>query len=164
MGWVQKPSPIRSATSGQLNGLGETTAPGGVRKVDIPEVSKVAIFRKDTRSQGGTEGTLVADTSSTEEGRILDWFLEAGSAGLFHQATEAFRNAGVIVDKLADSDFPKGAIAKPTSALEAVGNEGHRYGWFSEIISTTRKRSHHRSISSENSPRRVKYLRWASLQ
>ncbi len=51
----------------------------------------------------------VADTLSTGEGGVFAWFLEAGSAGDFQKAADAFKQAQTIVDRLA-------WIEKPSSA------------------------------------------------
>jgi hypothetical protein len=45
---------------------------------------------------------LVSDTPSTHLSSIYGWLLEAGSAGDFQNAVEAFRKASAIVDRLAD--------------------------------------------------------------
>ncbi len=50
----------------------------------------------------GTEGELVSDTSSTAAGTVYGWLLEAGAAGDFQKAAEAFKGAGTIIDKLLD--------------------------------------------------------------
>jgi hypothetical protein len=48
------------------------------------------------------EGTRVADTSSMDQGGVYGWFWEAGCAGDFQKASDAFRRAGAIVDRLAE--------------------------------------------------------------
>jgi hypothetical protein len=90
------------AARGKLNELGVETSSGNVRRIDIPVVSVAEISRKLSATQAGTEGTLVADTSSTDAGSVLGWFLEAGSAGDFQKAVSAFKGASAIVDRLAD--------------------------------------------------------------
>jgi hypothetical protein len=47
-----------------------------------------------------TEGTVVADTSSTAAAGIYGWLMEVGQAGDFGCAAEAFKKAQAIVDRL----------------------------------------------------------------
>ena len=51
--------------------------------------------------KAGTEGTVVADTSSTDAGGIYGWLFEVGGAGDFERARDAFKKAQAIVDRLA---------------------------------------------------------------
>jgi hypothetical protein len=90
------------AARDKLNDLGEETQSGGVRKIDIPVVSIAAISEKIAAARAGTEGVLVGDTSSTAEGTIYGWFLEAASGDIFRKACAAFRSAAAIADRLAD--------------------------------------------------------------
>jgi hypothetical protein len=89
------------AARGKLNELGIATPSGEVRKVDIPVVSVEEISKKIAGVKARTEGTLVADTSSTALGTVYGWFLEAGGAGDFEKACNAFKGAAAIVDRLA---------------------------------------------------------------
>jgi hypothetical protein len=90
------------AARDKLNDLGEETQSGGVRKIDTPVVSMAAIFEKIAAARTRTEGVLVGDTSSTAEGTIYGWFLEAASGDIFRKACAAFRSAAAIADRLAD--------------------------------------------------------------
>jgi hypothetical protein len=90
------------ATRNKLNEMGIETPSGEVRKIDIPIVSKAEILKKILAVKEGTEGTFVADTPSTDSGGVYGWFLELGSAGDFQKASNAFKNVGTIVDRLAD--------------------------------------------------------------
>ena len=90
------------AARGKLNELGVETASGEVRKITIPVVSIAEVSKKIRAAKAGMEGTFVADTSSTDSGGVLGWFLEAGSAGDFQKASNAFKSAAPIVDRLAD--------------------------------------------------------------
>jgi hypothetical protein len=90
------------AARDKLNELGVETLPGGVTKVDIPVVSIAEIAKKIRGVKAGTEGTVVADTSSTDLGGVVGWFLRAGSAGDFQKASNAFKSAAAIVDRLAN--------------------------------------------------------------
>ena len=51
----------------------------------------------------------VADTSSTGDRGVFAWFLEAGSAGDFQKAADAFKQAQAIVDRLAWLEKPVSA-------------------------------------------------------
>ena len=90
------------AARDKLNELGIETPSGGVTKVDVPVASIEAVAEKIRGVKAGTEGTSVADTPSTDAGSVYGWFLEAGSAGYFEKASDAFRKAAAIVDRLAD--------------------------------------------------------------
>lgn len=87
----------------KLHELGMETLPGGVKKIGIPDPSLAAISQKvgDAMIEKGRTFRYVADTSSTDEGGVYGWFLEAGQAGDFQKATDAFRKAATIVDRLA---------------------------------------------------------------
>jgi hypothetical protein len=89
------------AARGKLNELGIEILAGEVRKVDIPVVSVAEILKKIAGVKAGTEGTLVSDTSSTALGTVFGWFMEAGNAGDFQKAANAFKGAAAIVDRLA---------------------------------------------------------------
>ena len=84
----------------KLNQLGVATQSGGVRKLDIPVVSVAEISHKLSAAKAGTEGELVANTSSTDSGSVYGWFLEAGAAGDFEKASNAFKSAAAIADRL----------------------------------------------------------------
>lgn len=90
------------AARGKLNELGVETPPGEVKKLDIPVMSITEISQKLRDAKAGTEGTVVADTLSTDSGSVFGWFLEAGNAGDFQKASSAFKGASAIVDRLAD--------------------------------------------------------------
>lgn len=55
----------------KLNELGMETSWGDVRKIDFPVVSIAEISSKLRAAEAGTEGTLVADISSTDTGSVL---------------------------------------------------------------------------------------------
>jgi hypothetical protein len=59
-----------------------------------------AVAKKIRGIQAGTDGAAVANTSS-EDGGVLGWFMEAGSADDFQKANVAFKKAVSIVDRLA---------------------------------------------------------------
>jgi hypothetical protein len=86
----------------KLNELGVATEIGGVVKIELPVVTIAEPTRKIEAAKAGMEGTHVADTSSTDEGSVYGWFWEAGCAGDFQKASDAFRRAGAIVDRLAE--------------------------------------------------------------
>jgi len=89
------------AARGKLNELGIETPSGEVKKIDIPVVTIAEVSRKVREATEGVQGSFeyVADRSSSS-GDVYGWFLEAGSAGDFEKASNAFRQAVVIVDRL----------------------------------------------------------------
>lgn len=97
------------AARGKLNELGVKTPSGEVKKLDIHDVSGAEMSTKVRDAAEGIPGTFqyVADTSSTASGGVFGWFLEAGQAGDFQKASNAFKSAVAIVDRLAE-------ITKPT--------------------------------------------------
>jgi len=86
----------------KLNELGIETTSGGVKKIDIPIISKAEILKKIEAAKAGMEGTLVADTRSADSGTVYGWFIETGNAGDFEKASNAFKNAATIIDRLSD--------------------------------------------------------------
>lgn len=89
------------AVRDKLNELGIETPSGEVVKIDIPVVSVAEISKKICAAKAGMEGTFVANTPSTDLGSVYGWFLEAGCAGDFEKASNAFKSAATIVDRLA---------------------------------------------------------------
>lgn len=87
----------------KLNELGVVTETGGVVKIELPVVTIAEATRKIEAAKAGKEGTTVAQTSSTADAGVYAWFLEAGYAGDFQKAADAFRRAGAIVDRLAEA-------------------------------------------------------------
>lgn len=94
------------AARGKLAELGvSSSGQGSVQRVDVLGLSGRQIAEKisDVVS-GATDITqFVANTSSTREGSIYGWLLELGNAGDFTKATEAFKAAALIVDRLIES-------------------------------------------------------------
>jgi len=92
------------AARGKLNELGVKTPSGEVKKVDIRDVSGTEVSGRVCDAAEGMPGTFqyVADTSSTDSGGVYGWFLEAGQAGDFQKASDAFKNAAAIIDRLAE--------------------------------------------------------------
>lgn len=89
------------AARDKLNELGIKTPSGGVRKIDISVPIVAEVSKKILGAKAGTEGTFLADTSSTDLGSVYGWFLEAGNAGDFQKASNAFKSAAATVDRLA---------------------------------------------------------------
>lgn len=83
----------------KLKELGVETGKGGVVKVHFPEATVEQFAKKMQGVKAGTEGTLVADTLSTDAGGIYGWLFEAGMAGDFEKAGDAFKKAQMIVDR-----------------------------------------------------------------
>ena len=67
----------------------------------LPVATVEEFAKKIAGARAGTEGTNVADTLSTDEGSVYGWFFEAGAAGDFDKACDAFKRAGAIIDRLA---------------------------------------------------------------
>lgn len=88
------------AARDKLNELGVETQSGGVTKIDLPLPSMTQVSRKIQEAQARTGGILVADTSSTDLGGVFGWFLESGQASDFQKASEAFKKATAIIDRL----------------------------------------------------------------
>jgi hypothetical protein len=85
----------------KLKELGQQPGRVGVTKIEFP-VPTVAEFEKKIEAvKAGTEGIVVADTSSTDAGGIYGWLFEVGGAGDFERACDAFKKAQAIVDRLA---------------------------------------------------------------
>jgi hypothetical protein len=92
------------AARNQLNKLGIATPSAGVKRVNVAGLSPDELVQKLRGLTEGTEGELVSDTSSTAAGSVYGWLLEAGAAGDFQKAVEAFKGAGEIINRLLDVD------------------------------------------------------------
>jgi hypothetical protein len=90
------------AARDRLNKMGIATPSAGVKKLDVAGLSIDEVFQKMGGLTAGTEGELVSDTSSSAAGTVYGWLLEAGAAGDFQKAAEAFKGAGAIIDRLLD--------------------------------------------------------------
>jgi hypothetical protein len=88
------------AARGKLNELGVETQSGEVVKIDLPVATIAELSKKLLGVKAGTEGVF-AHTLSIDEGGVYGWFLEAGCAGDFQKASDAFKRAGAIIDRLA---------------------------------------------------------------
>jgi len=90
------------AARDKLEELGVETRRGGVTRVDVSGLSSAAMVDRIRDSIAGTPAAFeyVADISSTEPGSVFAWLIELGIAGDFRQASEAFRSAAAIVDRL----------------------------------------------------------------
>jgi hypothetical protein len=93
------------AARGKLNELGIATPSGEVRSVKVQVLTRDAVIDQIQRAIAGTEGVLVADTTARESG-VFGWFVEAGVAGDFQKASDAFIRASDILDRLAAIDDP----------------------------------------------------------
>jgi hypothetical protein len=83
------------------NELGVETPSGGVKKIDLFTATSAEIPQKILDVKAGTEGAPIADTSFTNAGGVFGWFLEAGTSGDFEKASNAFKSAAAIFDRLA---------------------------------------------------------------
>jgi hypothetical protein len=92
-------SDFRAARS-KLDELGVATKPGGVIKIDLPVPTIAELSKKLEGAKAGTEGQA-AHMLSMKEAGVYGWFLEAGCAGDFEKACDAFKTAAKIVDRLA---------------------------------------------------------------
>ena len=90
------------AARDKLGELGVETRRGGVRRVDVSGLSGTPMIERIRAAIAGAEGTFeyVADTSSVDPGSVFAWLIELGNAGDFRQASDAFRSAAAIVDRL----------------------------------------------------------------
>ncbi len=87
----------------KLAELGAKPRAGGVRKVDLAELSPAGMLFKTRDAIAGKPDTSVAVAASptTDAGNVFGWLLEVGEAGDLLAAIEAFRGAAAIVDRLA---------------------------------------------------------------
>lgn len=100
------------AARDKLSELGIGSSPGGVVKIDLPEVTAAEVAKKIKAARSGLKGVRVADTLSTDAGSVFGWFLEAGQSNDFAKAGAAFKSAAEIVDRLAGIE---GTYSMPTS-------------------------------------------------
>jgi hypothetical protein len=89
-------------TRSKLRELGVPSVTGGVRQIAITAKTPDGIRRQLEDGISGKDGAshAVADLTRRGEGRIFGWLLECGAAGEFLMATDAFRAAAEIVDRL----------------------------------------------------------------
>jgi hypothetical protein len=92
----------------QLKRLGFEPTSGGVTKIELPVPTVAEATRKIIAAKEGKEGTPVSDTPSTE---VCIWLFEAGASGDLGKASDAFKKAAAIIDRLA-SDQAEAAIQK----------------------------------------------------
>jgi hypothetical protein len=93
------------AARGRLKELGVQTGDGGVQRVGIQGLSTHQIAEKIGEVASGRMNTAqaIAESSSTKDGTVYGWLLELGVAGDFTQASNAFKAAAVIIDRLMES-------------------------------------------------------------
>jgi hypothetical protein len=89
------------AARNKLKELGTEAPSGGVKELDIHGLSAAEVSEKIRAVKEGAKATFVADTSSKYLSGLYGWFLEAGGAGDFQKASDAFKKASAIVDRLA---------------------------------------------------------------
>lgn len=82
----------------QLKKLRFETVSGRVIKIDLPVPTVAEATRKITAAKEGKEGMPVSDTPSNE---VFGWLFEAGASGDLDKASDAFKKASAIVDRLA---------------------------------------------------------------
>jgi hypothetical protein len=85
----------------KLQELGIQTESGGARKIELPVATIAEASRKLLAAKEGKEGTSVSDLPSTE---VYGWLLEAGASGDLQKASDAFKRAATIVDRLAGAE------------------------------------------------------------
>jgi hypothetical protein len=85
----------------KLQELGIQTESGGITKIDLPEPTVAEVTRRLLAAKEGKEGTPVSDTPSAE---VYGWLFEAGASGDLHKASNAFKRAASIIDKLAGAE------------------------------------------------------------
>ena len=85
----------------KLQELGVQIESGGVTKIDLPTPTVAEVTKKLLAAKEGKEGTSVSDTPSTE---VYGWLFEAGESGDLQKASDAFKRASAIIDKLAGAE------------------------------------------------------------
>lgn len=88
-------------SAGEIATTGNPNKIGRVIKIDLPVLTKAEVTRKLLAAKEGKEGTPVSDTPSTE---VYGWLFEAGASGDLHKASDAFKRAAAIIDKLAGAE------------------------------------------------------------
>lgn len=78
--------------------LGVQTESAGTKKIELPQPTIEEASRKILAAKQGKEGKPIADTPSTE---VYGWLLEAGASGDLQKASDAFKRAASIIDRLA---------------------------------------------------------------
>jgi hypothetical protein len=86
----------------KLEKLGFDPQRSGVKKIVISGLPPDDIVQKIRSALGADESAFeyVAGTSSTDPGSIFAWLLELGHAGDFGMASDAFRKAATIINRL----------------------------------------------------------------
>lgn len=87
----------------QLTKMGRETPSGGVKRVDLAELSTDQLTEKITHAAAGVAGSYeqVADTKATAPGSVYGWLMEMYTAGDLRQSVDAFQQAATIIDRLA---------------------------------------------------------------
>ena len=85
----------------KLEQLGVGAQSADVKKVDIRGLSGTQMAEKIARTLEGDDSAFELTASAIGPGSVFGWLLEAGAAGDFSRATEAFARAAMIVDRLA---------------------------------------------------------------
>ena len=88
----------------KLTELGLPSGNGSVQKVDLRDLSTQQKVEKISEVAHGkiNNAQTIAESSSTKEGTVYGWLLELGNAGDFTKASNVFRAATVIVDRLVE--------------------------------------------------------------
>lgn len=76
------------------------TVPVNVTRMTKLDVDRVVEHVSEIAQNPGAHGTEVGKTSSTAEGTVFGWLLEFGLSGEFMRATDAFRRASAVVERL----------------------------------------------------------------
>jgi hypothetical protein len=94
------------AARGKLEELGADTRRGNVKRIDFQGLSGTQMAEKIARVEAGDEAAFeyVANLRA-EPGSVFGWLIEAGEAGDFNQAIDAFARASEIVHRLACIDW-----------------------------------------------------------
>lgn len=90
-----------SAVRERLSDLGAEPQSAGVRRIDLAGVKANELRATVEQAIAGNQGTLASEARTKQPGSVFGWLLEAGAAGDFLRAANAFRNAAAIVDRLA---------------------------------------------------------------
>lgn len=86
----------------KLKMLGVASQDGGVRKINVTNLSGTQVAAKLTAARANVPGTFeaVATLDTKNHGNVYGWLLEMGNSGDFVHSAQVFKTAAAIVDRL----------------------------------------------------------------